>query len=278
MRWKTSFPRAMLLALFPLAAALPVAAQSVVSSGQSFVQGTLLPGSRQADGSRLAGLSLRLAEGWKTYWRNPGQTGLPPQFDWNGSKNVLRVEVMWPRPVLFRSFGMRTVGYSGQVVLPIRIVPKDASRAVHLKLAANVGVCKQICVIEQFTAARLIEADLREGVVAVAQARAAVPPDGRTAGLIAATCRVSGSGKKRILRLRLAFRGTLKRPVVLVEGTEKIWVTGTASRKTAAGTVEVDANLRLASAAEWIDRRAFRMTVLADNMSADIKGCTAPAG
>ena len=115
MRWIRNL-RDTLIAVVALSAAAAApgigAAQSVVSTGQSFVSGRIIPGSRQDDGSRLAGLRLTLARGWKTYWRSPGEAGVPPSFDWSRSENVAGVEVLWPRPKFFDSFGLTTIGYA----------------------------------------------------------------------------------------------------------------------------------------------------------------------
>ena len=76
------------------------------AGGQAAV-GTL-DGWRQPDGSRLAAVEIRLAPGWHTYWRVPGDAGIPPSFDWSGSSNLASVAYEWPRPEIFDSFGMRT--------------------------------------------------------------------------------------------------------------------------------------------------------------------------
>ncbi|MEM9736589.1 MAG: protein-disulfide reductase DsbD domain-containing protein [Pseudomonadota bacterium] len=124
-------------------------AQSLVSTGQSFVEASLIPGETAPDGSRTMGLALDLAPGWKTYWRSPGEAGIPPRFDWEGSANLARIEVLWPAPGIYQSFGMTTIGYESDVVLPIRLEPEDASAPVLVSLALDLGVCREICVFER---------------------------------------------------------------------------------------------------------------------------------
>ena len=114
------------LAAFVSAPALS-GAQQIVSTGQSFVTGRLIPGTKQEDGSRLAGLRLSMEPGWKTYWRSPGEAGIPPRFDWSASANVDSVEVLWPRPQVFTSFGLRTIGYSNQGCIA---APRDTERSI----------------------------------------------------------------------------------------------------------------------------------------------------
>ena len=66
-----------------------------------------------------AGLELRLKPGWKTYWRYPGDSGMPPQFKFDGSENVKSVDVLWPAPKRFAEAGGNAIGYSGHVILPL---------------------------------------------------------------------------------------------------------------------------------------------------------------
>jgi suppressor for copper-sensitivity B len=94
----------------------------------------------------LLGLHIRLDEGWKTYWRSPGDAGVPPEFDWSGSDNVESVEILWPRAVPFDSFGFRTWGYISEVVLPLRVTVQDPARPLRMSLKVFYGVCKDICI------------------------------------------------------------------------------------------------------------------------------------
>jgi DsbC/DsbD-like thiol-disulfide interchange protein len=94
-----------------------------------------------------AGLEIRLDPGWKTYWRQPGDSGVPPTFDFGGSENVESVKILWPAPERFPDGdGGNSIGYVGRVVLPLRIAPKDATKpsSVHLKL--GYAICGNLCV------------------------------------------------------------------------------------------------------------------------------------
>lgn len=105
-----------------------------------------LIGGETQNGIWRAGLDLTLDEGWKTYWRMPGEAGVPPQFDWLGSRNVKSVTVLWPAPTRFTDDGGETVGYKDRVVFPLDIIAEDAGKPVALKLAAFLGVCDVICI------------------------------------------------------------------------------------------------------------------------------------
>ena len=271
------------LALWPVLEPGLARSQAVVSTGESFVQVTLLPGRAEPGGARMAGLVLDVKPGWKTYWRDPGVAGIPPQFDWSGSLNLGAVEVLWPRPSLFESFGLSTVGYSGRVVFPVRLVPEQPDQAMEIGLRLALGVCREICVLEEATVEMRIEPGAPEVEAAlVAMAEAAVPRPGAEMGLTGATCRISGAGRKRRFDAVLDFAQTLQDPVVILEGPDLTWFTGvettTESGTESGDRVHVGATLSLLDETIWINRSQIRMTVLAGDFAADIQGCTAPVG
>ena len=104
------------------------------------------PPAAKAAKSYLAGVEITLAEGWKTYWRMPGDAGVPPMFDWTGSTNVASLKVLYPAPSRMSEPAAETVGYKKSVLFPVEVVPKDASRPVGLALAMEFGVCRDICI------------------------------------------------------------------------------------------------------------------------------------
>ena len=86
-----------------------------------------------------AGVEIKLQPGWKTYWRYPGDSGVPPVFDFAASDNVKSATVLWPAPVRFADGGGNSIGYKGDVIFPLRIVPRDAGQAGHA--AAQARLC-----------------------------------------------------------------------------------------------------------------------------------------
>lgn len=135
-----------LLLAAPGVAAVPAFAG--VESAWSAPSGTavrLLAGAR--DGTSLTGgVEIRLSPGWKTYWRYPGDSGVPPRFDWSGSTNLGSIEMLWPVPIRFDDGdGNFSIGYKKDVVIPFRVTPKDASQPVELRLTLDFAVCEKIC-------------------------------------------------------------------------------------------------------------------------------------
>ena len=128
-------------------AGLPAAALAGEASPWSSVDGAavrLLPG--DAGNKGFAGLEIKLDEGWKTYWRNPGDAGIPPRFDWSKSENLGDVAVVWPAPTRLDDEGGTTAVYTGDVLMPLRVTPADPSKPVRLALSIDYGICHQICV------------------------------------------------------------------------------------------------------------------------------------
>ena len=94
----------------------------------------------------VAGVQLRMDPGWKTYWRNPGDSGVPPSFDWTGSKNLKHAEVLYPAPHRFADAGGTAIGYDDEVVFPVKLTPEREGEPIELKLAFAYGLCKDLCI------------------------------------------------------------------------------------------------------------------------------------
>jgi DsbC/DsbD-like thiol-disulfide interchange protein len=106
----------------------------------------LLAGSRS--GAVLTGgIAFQLQKGWKTYWRTPGDSGVPPRFDFSRSENIEAVTVLWPAPTKFDDgAGGHSLGYQNQTVLPLRIVAKNPDKPVKLRADINYAVCEKLCI------------------------------------------------------------------------------------------------------------------------------------
>jgi DsbC/DsbD-like thiol-disulfide interchange protein len=142
-------PAALGLAAAVFVSSLAVEARAQDSSpwqrdGHSAVR--LLAGSRSG-AVLLGGIAFQLQPGWKTYWRTPGDSGVPPRFDFSKSENVEAVTVLWPAPMKFDDgAGGQSLGYKAQVILPLRIVAKNADKPVTLRADINYAVCEKLCI------------------------------------------------------------------------------------------------------------------------------------
>jgi DsbC/DsbD-like thiol-disulfide interchange protein len=93
-----------------------------------------------------AGVEIRLKPGWHTYWRYPGDAGVPPRFEFGGSQNVKAVEVLWPAPRRLPEAGLDTIGYDRDVILPLRVTPQDGTKPVRLQIKIGYAICEKLCV------------------------------------------------------------------------------------------------------------------------------------
>jgi DsbC/DsbD-like thiol-disulfide interchange protein len=120
-----------------------------------------------------AGLEIRLKQGWHTYWRYPGDAGVPPRFDFAGSLNVKAVEVLWPAPRRLREAGLDTIGYDRDIILPLRVTPQDLAKPVTLQVKLDYAVCEKLCVPAQAKTGLALTAgqSAQEGRLTAAEAR-----------------------------------------------------------------------------------------------------------
>ena len=114
---------------------------------------------RDVSGDIVAGLEVRLDDGWKTYWRSAGSTGLPPRIKTEGSQNVGEARVVFPAPERFVAFGIEALGYEHGVTLPLRINLADPARGARLDVQADFLVCGKVCIPTHFSFAATIPAD-----------------------------------------------------------------------------------------------------------------------
>jgi DsbC/DsbD-like thiol-disulfide interchange protein len=143
--WVTA---AALAALAAVPRAAPAdAADASIWDGDARAAMRLVAGSAGADRAALhAGIELRLGTGWKTYWRYPGDSGVPPRFDFSKSTNVKSVAVRWPAPHRFTDENGASIGYKGSVLLPLDIVPADPKQPVTLRLTLEYAICEKLCI------------------------------------------------------------------------------------------------------------------------------------
>lgn len=132
-----------------LLAAGPAHAQEAAVSGWSRSSHSwlrLIAGPTTPSGKQRVGVEIMMEPGYKTYWRTPGDSGVPPVFDWSGSINVGGLDVRWPTPERFEDGAGFSIGYIGEVVVPISVQPVDPARPVMLILRLSYAVCDKICV------------------------------------------------------------------------------------------------------------------------------------
>lgn len=185
------------------------AASPLFSKGRSAPetpgQVRLFPAGRdEASGRYRAVVEIALTDGYKTYWRESGDSGVPTTFDWAGSGNVADVQVRYPAPERFFDGSGHAIGYLRTVRFPLEVAPAAAGRPVELSLDVDFGVCREICIPERVTVAATLSdvvqiAGLWEDAVALLPA--AVQPGETAEAVGVADARLDGDS------LRLAITG-----------------------------------------------------------------------
>lgn len=173
------------------------------------------PGSR---GELRLGVQFRLDPGWKTYWRSPGDAGFPAALDWTGSSNAIFGEINWPAPRRFSLQGFETFGYEDQLVLLVPARADAAGQPVHIQLAVNYLVCREVCLPSQ-AALRL---DIPPGTAvrvwkSLLDQWQALAPTTAGAGITVRSLTASTDG---VLDLTLDATPALIHPDVMVEGLD----------------------------------------------------------
>lgn len=217
--------------LLPVLALAPLAPASARDSGWvhlDYSQVRLVSAQRGVgSGARVRlGLQIRMRPGFKTYWRSPGDAGIPPRLDWSGSSNLARAQVRWPAPQRFVLAGFNTFGYAEEVVLPIDAELDRPGQALAVKLGLVYGVCHDICVLGEADLALTVPAgeDAASGhAELIAWFRAQVPAR-RHADVDISRVQIVREGGSRVLDIAARARGGagFDRPDIIVEGLEGV--------------------------------------------------------
>lgn len=262
-----------------IAACLALPCVPAIAQGTDQVenlQATLLSGWQTGNGNHMAGLHLALAPGWKTYWRSPGEAGLPPLFNWSGSVNVKSVRVLWPSPDVFEINGLQSIGYHDAVVLPLEVTPRDVRLPVQLHASIDLGICRDICLPASLT----LSTDLAipgAPVAAISAALADRPHTATEAGLARVTCDVApiADGMRITATMALPTQGARETVVFEAEQSD-IWVAAATSARNSDTLTAVTDMVAPTGAPFALARSDIRITVIGKNKSVEISGCPAP--
>jgi DsbC/DsbD-like thiol-disulfide interchange protein len=183
----------------------------------------LIAGANQSGAESLrAGIEIKLQPAWHTYWRYPGDSGVPPRFSFSGSDNVATVKVLYPAPHAFTDGVGTTIGYKGNLILPLRVFPRQKDKPVTLRGKIEYAVCDKLCVpVEAHVELTLAGAGGADNAtLAAAEARVPQPVSALDAGLTAR--RANDDKRKPLVFVDLA--APTGQPVELfVEGPTAEW-------------------------------------------------------
>ena len=191
----------------------------------------------------VAGIEIVMAEGWKTYWRSPGDAGgIPPNFDWAGSENLSAANVLYPAPSRLTDASGDSVGYKKSVVFPIEVTPKDRTKPVTLAVAMEFGVCREICVPAEAKLSLSLPAQSAEPAPAALTSALDIVPrksaDRRPNDPEMKAGRATLTGDKPKLEVDVAFTGTGAGGDVFIEAPDGIYLALPKKAGTATGTTQ----------------------------------------
>ncbi len=182
-------PRHAIVLFLLLGLLVPLAARSEPESPKTRVNlisesRTVTPG-----GSLYVGLRVRMAPGWHTYWKNPGDSGLPVRIAWDLPPGFSAGPIEWPAPDRFAESDLMTYGYHDEVVFPVRISSPAAIEGDSARISGTVDwlECKDVCVAGTSPVALTLGVSRKPsspgpdaGVVTAARSRVPAPPQGWT--------------------------------------------------------------------------------------------------
>ncbi len=242
---------------------------------KNIAQIDILPGWRLPDGRHMAALRIRLADGWKTYWRAPGEGGIPPSFDWTGSRNMGGVRMLWPTPEVFDPDGLRTIGYADELILPLAISPARDGEAITVKGRVALGVCRDVCMpMEASFDAVLPASGEAAGSEAIRAALARMPQSGAEAGLGEISCDVEPIADGLRVTARLSLPRVGQKEVAVIEpADQEIWVSPTELSREGNILTLVSDLVPPNGKPFLLSRSDIRITVLAGGKGVDIASC-----
>ncbi|MCV2892921.1 protein-disulfide reductase DsbD domain-containing protein [Lentibacter sp. XHP0401] len=249
-----------------LAFALPALANQYASKAQT----RILHGWTEPDGTRMAAIEISLADGWHTYWRAPGDAGIPPQLSWQASRNLSAVTFSWPRPMVYDQNGMRAIIYKNRLVLPMALSPQNAGKPIRFKATLDIGICKDICVPLQVNLNEIISPDSTNATSDIKQALATVPH--KAAENIRCT---TSAGTRGIILTVLADVPRLGSPenAAVETGDPLVWATDPKVSRIGRSLKLETEFVHALGGAFALNRSALRLTLIGSREAVDIQGC-----
>ena len=129
-----------------LPGAVAAAESSAWVKGPSSSARLVSAGGLRSDRTYLPGIEIELTGQALTYWRTPGESGVPPVASFAGSENLASADLRFPAPQRLQEGGSEVYGYRRHVVFPLRVVPADPSKPVQLVVDLHYAACDKICV------------------------------------------------------------------------------------------------------------------------------------
>ena len=254
-----------------LTTAFTIYATSLLAEAASpIVSSSLSTGWVQHDGQYVSAFELKLAPKWKTYWRVPGDAGIPPELNFSGSKNVKDVQIIWPRPVPFGPDDMRSLGYIDGMVLPLYITPQDPDAPVIVSLNARLGICEDICIPADLTLQQNLDTTRTRPIPKIVAALLDIVPD-RTDST-SAKCRIHPNDTGWSIEAALRLPNLGAKETMVIEHTSRDKRVDVQDTHREGKDLLVTAQLRDTSGTS-LARNQLTFTLIGERKAVSITGC-----
>jgi DsbC/DsbD-like thiol-disulfide interchange protein len=235
----------------------------------------ILPGWLTEAGTRMSAVRIRLAPGWKTYWRAPGDAGIPPRFDWSGSSNLAAAALHWPAPEVIRQNGLTILGYRTEVILPVEITPERPG-PVRLHASLELGVCETVCLPVALTlSAELAGPGAPDPRIDAALARRPLAAQAAGVAQVRCTAEDIADGLRVTARIAMPALGSGEEIAVFELPDRSVWISEARTRREGGELVAMAEMVPPFARPFPFSPDALRITVLDGSGAAvDIRGCT----
>ncbi len=267
----TFFARTIGAIALGLMSALPASAQFF--SADEVVQISMLPGYRMSDDRHMAAIRIDLAPGWKTYWRAPGEGGVPTVLRLTDAEGVTGMAIHWPSPQVFFTNGLRSVGYEGSVILPVEFIV-DTSGAAEVEGRLELGVCYDVCMpISVDLEGALPASTARDGTIAAALSDR--PYTATEAGAGAVNCSIEPINDGLRVTVSAQVPDTGNDETVVVEHRDPmIWVSEAVTQRHGSSLTAVAEVVPADQGPFALDRGDLRITVIGSQRAIELDRCT----
>ncbi|WP_416915047.1 MAG: protein-disulfide reductase DsbD domain-containing protein [Roseicyclus sp.] len=265
---------AALAAFAALLGAPPALAQFEGRSAADVVEVSLLPGWRMQNGNHMAGVRISLAPGWKTYWRAPGEGGVPTIITLTEASGIDGMAIHWPSPDVFYVNGMRSIGYRDEVILPVEFALSQQGE-VSIAGEIDLGVCLDVCMPVTLDLVGLLP-PVTDRVHEIGLALSDRPLTATEAGAGRATCAVQpiADGLRVTVSVDMPTTGS-DETLVLEHRNPGIWVSEATTRREGATIRAVADVIPPGRPGPFpLSRSDLRITVIGSRMAVELDGCT----
>jgi len=250
----------------------PSNAQFEGRSVDEVVQVTLIEGWRMENGRHMAGIRIALAPGWKTYWRAPGDGGVPTVLRLRSAEGIEGMAIHWPRPEVFFTNGMRSIGYRQDVILPVEFaVSGGGAHALDGRL--DLGVCLDICMpVSLDLSGELLPDTTRDREIGLALSDRPLTAAEAGAGAVRCTVEPISDGLRVTVTAEVPATGN-DETLVLEHRDPGIWVSEAMTRRDG-GTVTGVADVVPPDHGTFaLNRSDLRITVIGTAMAVELDAC-----